>query len=80
MNPIEHVWRYLKRKITMLDHEPQNITQLRQALTTCWNEMPQSYIRRLILGMPRRVSSLLLARGGYMYMHTLLNTFFSLLV
>lgn len=65
MNPIEHVWSYLKRKITMLDHQPQNITQLRQALTTCWNEMPQSYIRRLILGMPRRVSSLLLARGGY---------------
>ena len=64
MNPIEHVWSYIKRNI-QLQGPPQNLQQLRQAMIDCWGQIPRDYIRRLILGMPRRVSSLLLARGGY---------------
>ena len=64
MNPIEHVWSALKRSITV-NHQPQNIAQLREALVETWRQLPQHLLQRLILGMPRRISALLLARGGY---------------
>lgn len=64
MNPIEHVWDFLKRTIQR-ENPPQNVAQLRQAIADAWQGLPQDYLRRLILGMPRRVSALLAARGGY---------------
>lgn len=63
MNPIEHVWSYMKRQIRQ--HPPGNVRQLRQMMTDAWRRLPQELLRRLILSMPRRVTSLLLARGGY---------------
>lgn len=64
MNPIEHVWSYMKRRIHQ-QQPPQNLQQLRQVMMDCWREIPQDYVRRLVLGMPRRINDLLLARGGY---------------
>lgn len=64
MNPIEHVWSALKRRIST-DNPPQNLAQLQQQLQDAWTQLPQDFIQRLILGMPRRINSLLLARGGY---------------
>jgi transposase len=64
MNPIEHVWDFLKRSIVR-ENAPQNVAQLRQVITDAWQRLPQDYLRRLVLGMPRRVSALLAARGGY---------------
>ena len=65
MNPIEHVWSYVKRSIQLRNPPPQNLPQLRQAMVYCWNQIPQDYLHRLILSMPRRVTSLILAHGGY---------------
>lgn len=64
MNPIEHVWDFLKRTIQR-ENPPQNVMQLRQAIADAWQRLPQDFLRRLILGMPRRVSALLRARGGH---------------
>lgn len=64
MNPIEHVWDYLKRSIRR-DNPPQNVAQLRESLSTAWQQLPQDFLRRLVLGMPRRVSALLHSRGCY---------------
>lgn len=64
MNPIEHVWSAMKRSITT-ENPPQNLAQLRQRLHETWTQLPQDLIQRLILGMPRRINSLLLSRGGY---------------
>lgn len=63
MNPIEHVWDFLKRSIQRENPPPQNVAQLRQAITVAWQRLPQDFLRRLILGMPRRVAALLRARG-----------------
>jgi hypothetical protein len=61
MNLIEHVWSHVKKKIE--SQPPQNLTELREAMVNCWRQLPQDYLCRLVLGMPRRVNSLLLARG-----------------
>lgn len=63
-NPIEHVWDHLQRQIHARDHQPQNLEELANALTEEWQAMDQQFIRSLILSMPRRVQSVLRARGG----------------
>ena len=64
MNPIEHVWSHMKRKIQQQSPPPQNLEQLCQAMKNCWNEIPHAFLRRLVLSMPRRVNSLLVSRGS----------------
>lgn len=65
MNPIEHVWSYMKKKIHNFGNPPENLQQLEDAMRECWDQLPQTFLRRLICGMPRRVTSLLTARGGH---------------
>ena len=65
MNPIEHVWDYLKRQVQQRDPPPQTLRELRDSVLDVWQQTPQDFLRRLVLGMPRRISALLHARGGY---------------
>jgi transposase len=65
LNPIEHIWDMLGRRIQ--DREPpvQNIRQLEAALHREWQQLSQQDIRRLTEGMRRRVEAIIQARGGY---------------
>ena len=64
LNPIEHIWDMLGRR--MLPREPpvQNIRQLETALHREWQQLSQQDIRRLTGGMRRRVEAVIQARGG----------------
>ena len=64
MNPIEHVWSYMKRMIHR-ENPPTNLRQLRERMIDIWSHIPQDIIRRLCLSLPRRVHALLLAKGAY---------------
>jgi transposase len=64
MNVIEHVWSYLKRTLQR-ENPPENLRQLQESLQVAWEQLPQQLLQRLILGMPRRITALLQARGGY---------------
>jgi transposase len=65
LNPIEHMWDMLGRR--MQDREPpvQNIRQLEAALHREWQQLSQHNIQRLTGGMRRRVQAVIQARGGY---------------
>lgn len=65
MNPIEHVWDHLKRQVQKRDPPPQTLCELRDSVVAVWQRTPQDFLRRLVLGMPRRIGALLHARGGY---------------
>ncbi len=65
MNPIEHVWDYLKRQVQQRCPPPQTMRELQESVIEVWEQTPQDFLRRLILGMPRRIGALLHARGGY---------------
>lgn len=65
MNPIEHAWDLMKRSIQRSENPPQNAAELRQAVSAAWQRLPQQIINRLVLSMPRRVTSLLHAQGAY---------------
>ena len=63
MNPIEHVWDHLKRQAQQRDPPPQTLRELQETVVAVWQQIPQDFLRRLVLGMPRRISALLHARG-----------------
>lgn len=63
LNPIEHVWDYLGRKIKEGGVLP-DLNSLKSALITSWNEMPITFVNRLIESMPRRIGEVIEAKGG----------------
>jgi ribosomal 50S subunit-associated protein YjgA (DUF615 family) len=65
MNPIEHVWDFIGRKINQRNPKYQNIDELRAAILQEWQQFPQERLRRLVRNMTRRVTELHNKRGGY---------------
>ena len=65
LNPIEHLWEELDRRVRRRDNPPSSVLELEQALHQEWNNIPQMTINNLINYMTRRVQSALDANGGH---------------
>ncbi|GFV95851.1 transposable element Tcb2 transposase [Trichonephila clavipes] len=63
VNPIEHVWDFLGRRLAACTLPPVMIRELRLALQDEWAAMPQQLIDTLILSMGRCCESCLAVRG-----------------
>lgn len=64
MNPIEHLWDQLGRRIRSRNPVPDNLEELSAALIEEWNNIPQDDVSNLIRSMPRRLETLIRTRGG----------------
>ncbi|GFV47927.1 transposable element Tcb2 transposase [Trichonephila clavipes] len=62
LNPIEHVWDFLGRRLAARTLPPVTIRELRLALQVEWAAMPQQLIDILILSMGRRCETCLAVR------------------
>lgn len=65
LNPIEHVWDELGRRVRQQRPQPRTRQELAAALVRHWNNIPQRFFRRLSFSMPRRLRACLAARGGH---------------
>ncbi|GFV03965.1 transposable element Tcb2 transposase [Trichonephila clavipes] len=65
LNPIEHVWDFLGRRLVARTLPPVTIRELRLALQDEWAAMPQQLIDTLILSMGRRCETCLAIRGDH---------------
>ncbi|GFY11019.1 transposable element Tcb2 transposase [Trichonephila clavipes] len=65
LNPIEHIWDFLGRRLTDRTLPPVTIRELRLALQDEWAAMPQQLIDTLILSMGRRCETCLAVRGDH---------------
>ncbi|GFS96678.1 transposable element Tcb2 transposase [Trichonephila clavipes] len=63
LNPIEHVWDFLGRRLATRTLPPVTIRELGLALQDEWAAMPQQLIDTLILSMGRRCETCLAVRG-----------------
>ncbi|GFV73892.1 transposable element Tcb2 transposase [Trichonephila clavipes] len=63
LNPIEHVWDFLGRRLAARTLPPVKIRELRLALQDEWAVMPQQLIDTLILSMGRRCETCLAVSG-----------------
>ena len=65
LNPIEHLWQHLKRQLATYETEPASIYELWKRVEVEWYNIPVRVCLDLIESMPRRVSAVLEAKGGY---------------
>lgn len=65
LNPIEHLWDLLQRRVSGRQNPPQTVQALTVALREEWNAVNQDSIRRLIRSMPRRCRECIQSRGGH---------------
>lgn len=65
LNPIEHVWDILGRRVRGRQHPPSTVGELREALVEEWGAIPQNDIRSLIRSMPNRCMECIDAHGGH---------------
>ena len=65
LNPIEHLWDELGRRIRRRVNPPESIDQLHRALTDEWNNITQLFVMCLIRSMRRRCLAVINGRGGH---------------
>ncbi|GFW21287.1 transposable element Tcb2 transposase [Trichonephila clavipes] len=65
LNPNEHVWDFLGRRLAVCTLPPVTIRELRLAQQDEWAAMPQQLIDTLILSMGRRCETCLAVRGDH---------------
>ena len=65
LNPIEHLWHLLKRRLSKYEKMPSGILKLSDRVEVEWNNISKEECMHLIESMPRRVAAVLKARGGY---------------
>lgn len=65
LNPIEHFWDELKRRIRRRPVVPETLPDLRFALQEEYASIPQDRILKLIHSMPGRMRCVISARGGH---------------
>jgi transposase len=69
LNPIEHVWYLLKRMIwdryphLRFGHSRGFLEELAAAISTCWEAIPDEYLRTLYYSLDGRVEAVLAANG-----------------
>ena len=64
MNPIEHIWDYLGRKVRARGNV-HNLRDLENALIQEWNNIPNVVIRRYVRSMQGRLAACINSRGGH---------------
>lgn len=61
LNPIEHLWSIIKKKIAPLNCK--NITELKAAIVTEWNNIDVSVCEKLVYSMKKRCEEVLKSKG-----------------
>ncbi|KAG1508503.1 hypothetical protein G6F52_011373 [Rhizopus delemar] len=64
LNPIEHVWNALERRIKRKRLSVKNLEQLKVALREEWERMDDEFADRLVQSMKRRCEAVIKAKGG----------------
>ncbi|GFX72483.1 transposable element Tc1 transposase [Trichonephila clavipes] len=65
MSPIEHVGVLVGRRLARNPRPAASKGELLMRIEAIWNSLPQADIQNLIDSMPRRIATLIAARGGY---------------
>jgi transposase len=65
LNPIEHLWYHLKRRLAEYEEQPKGMIELWERVEVEWSKIGVEVCQNLIESMPRRVQAVLEANGGY---------------
>ena len=65
LNPIEHLWDELGRRIYRREHPVQNLRQLEQAILQAWDQIPAVRRKRLVASRFKRCAEVIQNNGGH---------------
>ena len=63
LNPIEHIGRYLERKVVR--NSVKSKAELKRRILQEWNKIEPSFIKKLVESMLKRLASVINAKGGH---------------
>ena len=63
LNPIEHMWDELERRIRARTNSPKNLGELESLLQECWLQIQREVYQKLVESMNRRIDAVIKARG-----------------
>ncbi len=64
LNLIEHLWDVVEREIRIMDVQPTNLQQLRDAITSIWTKISEECFQHLDESMPQKIKAVLKAKGS----------------
>ncbi len=64
LNSIEHLADVEEREIRIMDVQPTNLQQLRDAIMSIWTKVSEECFQHLVESMSRRIKEVLKAKGG----------------
>ena len=65
LNPIEHLWAHLKRKLAIHREAPKDVEELWERVEAEWNNIPTDICQNLVKSMRNHIQALLKAKGGH---------------
>jgi transposase len=65
LNPIEHIWDLLDRRVRTRAIPPRNVWELAGALVEEWGNISQQELANLVQSMRRSCTAVLNAAGGH---------------
>jgi len=52
LNSIEKLWDVVDQEIPIMDVQPTNLQQLREAITSIWTNISEEYFQHLVESVP----------------------------
>ena len=65
LNPVEHLWAELGRRVRSRAVQPATLAQLEVAMVQEWQAIPQYIVRRYVYSMGRLCRAVIRAQGGH---------------
>ena len=65
LNPIEHLWGVLTRKLAAYERPPTSMKELWERVQVEWEAISEQECQKLVESMPARIHAVLQAKGGY---------------
>ena len=65
LNPIEHLWHHLKRKVREYEEPARGVNELWRRTEIEWERISKQKCQDLVETMPRRIAAVIRAKGGY---------------
>ena len=65
LNPIEHLWGILKRKIYEHEYPAEGVDEIWERAAAAWAKITIEEVQSLIRSMPRRIEAVIKAKGGH---------------
>ena len=64
LNPIEHIWNEVDRRLQEYSNKPKNKDGLWERLVEVWNGIGPEFCFKLVQSVPKRVDEVFMRRGG----------------